>query len=245
VFRTSKGNVIAATAIVLLVAAGRHVAAGAADDKQLVRIAGTVGFVNAGDDRLFRILGRFSLADDATAVTLAGSRAQVRLADSTEIDIGERTRVRVGAFDALDPTKPNVVSLELGAIHFTVRHAAGERSNYLFQTPTSQIAIRGTDGYIVTGPKGTDFYCVACETGDATITVGTKTYPMITGRQAIVTGSDAATASVDIIDRPCVNPAAIAISDGKLGKTIPPDQWIDTTGALGGDPLRPVAIPTP
>jgi hypothetical protein len=244
--RTRNGAVIAATALVLLLAAGgEHVAIGATDDKQLVRVAGTVGFQSGTDDRLIRIFGRLSLANDATAVTLADSRAQVRLADSTEIDVGERTRLRIGAFDTLDRAGPNVVSLELGAIHFTVRHAAGARANYVFQTPTAQIAIRGTDGYIVTGPTGTDFYCVTCEPGDATITVGSQTYPMITGRQAIVTGSDPAGARVDIVDRPCANPAAIAISDGKLGKTIPPDQWIDTTGALGGDPLHPVAIPTP
>jgi hypothetical protein len=229
----------------LLLAAGASAAIAAAAEKQLVRVAGTVGFVAAASDQLHRIFGSSLLGDDATAVTLASSRAQLRLPDSSEIDIGERTRIRVGALGALESAAPNVVALELGAIHFTVRHAAGARSNYVFQTPTSQIAIRGTDGYIVTGPTGTDFYCVACEAGDATITVAGRVYPMTTGQQAIVVGTDPASATVDLVDKPCGNPAAIAISDGKLGKTIPPDQRIDTTGALGGDPLRPVVIPTP
>jgi hypothetical protein len=48
---------------------------------------------------------------------------------------------------------------------------------------------------------------------------------------------------VDVVAQPCGNPAAIAISDGKLGRTIPPDRRVDTTGALGADPLVPVSIP--
>ena len=38
------------------------------------------------------------------------------------------------------------------------------------------------------------------------------------------------------------NPAAIALSDGKLGGAIPVDQRFDTTGALKGNPLQAVPI---
>jgi hypothetical protein len=38
-------------------------------------------------------------------------------------------------------------------------------------------------------------------------------------------------------------PAAIALSDGKLGAAIPADQRFDTTGAPDGDPLQAVTIP--
>jgi len=212
-------------------------------DKQLARVAGTVQFQTAVDGAYHPLVGRIDLRDDATAVTLAQSRAQVTLLDSSTIDIGATTRVRLGAFNAVDSGKPNVVVLELGALHFTVRHPAGGRANYRFQTPTSQIAVRGTDGYIVTGPTGTDFYCVDCKPGDVTVTVGAKSYPLGTGDQAIIVGSTPESAKVEVVAKPCANPAAIALSDGKLGAAIPPEQRIDTTGALKGDPMKAVAAP--
>jgi hypothetical protein len=209
-------------------------------DKQLARVAGTVQFQTAGDAAYRVLAGRIDLSDDATAVTLEQSRAQVTLLDSSTIDIGAKTRVRLGAFNAVDTGKPNVVVLELGALHFTIHHPAGGRANYRFQTATTQIAVRGTDGYIVSGPTGTDFYCVDCKPGDVTVTVGAKSYELATGDQAIVVGTTPGTATVDVVAKPCANPAAIALSDGKLGAAIPLDQRIDTTGALGGDPLKPV-----
>jgi hypothetical protein len=212
--------------------------------KQLARVAGTVQFQAGNDTAYHAIFGRIDLPDDALAVTLAQSRAQLRLADSSTIEIGAKTRVRIGAFNALDTGNPNVIVLELGTLHFTIRHPAGGRANYRFQTPTSQIAVRGTDGYIVTGPTGTDFYCVDCKAGDVTITVGTRSYELATGQQAIIVGATPGTAKVDVIDKPCANPAAIELSDGKLGAAIPIDQRVDTTGALNGDPLQRVAIPT-
>jgi hypothetical protein len=202
-------------------------------DKQLARVAGTVQYQAGSDTALHVIVGRIDLADEATAVTLAQSRAQVTLPDSSSIDIGATTRVRLGAFNAVDTGNPNVIVLEVGALHFTIRHPAGGRANYRFQTPTSQIAVRGSDGYIVTGPSGTDFYCVECKSGDVTVTVGATSYALATGEQAIVIGTTEANALVDVVRRPCANPAAIELSDGKLGATIPLDQRFDTTGATG------------
>jgi len=105
--------------------------------------------------------------------------------------------------------------------------------------------VRGTDGYIVTGPTGTDFYCVDCTSGDVTVTVGTHSYPLATGEQAIIIGTTTANADVEVVKHPCANPAAIALSDGKLGGAIPLAERFDTTGAPAGDPLTPVAIPPP
>lgn len=211
--------------------------------KQLARVAGAVGFQTEGESALQTLFGRIDLPDDAIAVTLAQSRAQLLLADSSTIDIGAKTRVRIGAFNAANTGNPNVIVLELGTLHFTIRHPAGGRANYRFQTPTSEIAVRGTDGYIVTGPTGTDFYCVDCRAGDVTVTVGADSYALATGQQAIIIGPTPGSAKVDVITKPCGNPAAIELSDGKLGAAIPLDQRFDTTGALGGDPLQPVAMP--
>ena len=211
-------------------------------DKQLARVAGTVQYQAGSDPAFHAVLGKIDLSDAALAVTLVQSRAQLILPDSSSIDIGATTRVRLGAFNAVDTGNPNVVVLELGALHFTIRHPAGGRANYRFVTPTSQIAVRGTDGYIVTGPTGTDFYCVDCKAGDVTVTAGTRTYELATGQQAIIVGATAAGAAVDVIAQPCANPAAIALSDGKLGAAIPAGERFDTTGALKGNPMQSVPI---
>lgn len=237
-----RAAVRALLAVALAGACSVNAALGTDTPKQLLHVSGTVEYQRDLSDPLHRLFGILELPDDATAVTLAASRAAVRLPDSTEIDIGERSRIRIGAFDT-GGLAPNVVTLEVGAIHFIVRRPAGGRANYRFQTPTSQIAVRGTEGYIVTGPTGTDVYCAACEPGDVTVTVGTRTFPLATGDQAIVIGPDPARARVDLVALPCANPAAIAISDGKLGRTIPVDKRFDTTGALGADPLVPVSLP--
>jgi hypothetical protein len=211
-------------------------------DKQLARVDGSVNFQRGSDATLHALLGRIDLPDDATAITLAKSRAQLTLADSSTIDIGATTRVRLSAFNALDSGPANVVTLELGTLHFIIRHPAGGRANYRFVTPTSQIGVRGTEGYLVTGPSGTDFYCVDCAKGDVTVTIGARSYELGTGEQATVIGTPATITSVDVVARPCANPAAIELSDGKLGAAIPADQRFDTTGAPGGDPTKPVSV---
>lgn len=211
-------------------------------DNQLARVSGTVQYQAGGEAAYHPVFGRIDLAGDALAVTLAQSRAQVILPDSSAIDVGATTRVRLGAFNAAAAANPNVVVLELGTLHFAIHHPAGGRANYLFKTPTSQIAVRGTEGYLVTGPSGTDFYCADCNPGDVTVTVGSHSYQLATGDQAIIIGTTPGNADVDVVARPCANPAAIELSDGKLGAKIPPDQRFDTTGALGGDPLAPVTV---
>jgi hypothetical protein len=237
--RSVAGSVCA----MLVLTLGTPLQAASDGEKQLARVAGTVQYQIGSDAVYHAVFGRIDLADDAIAVTLAQSRAQLVLPDSSTIDIGATTRVRLGAFNAADTGNPNVVVLELGALHFTIRHPAGGRANYRFQTLTSQIAVRGTEGYLVTGPSGTDFYCVDCAPGDVTVTVGNRSYALATGVQAIVIGTNPGNADVDVVARPCANPAAIALSDGKLGAAIPADQRFDTTGAAGSDPLVPVAIP--
>lgn len=231
--------VVAAIAILSLDADGVR----AADaDKQLARVSGTVQYQAHGRDPYKQLFGSIGLPDDAVAVTLADSQGLLRLADSSEVDIGAKARVRVGAFNALSSGKPIVVTVELGAIHFVVRHPQGARSNYVFLTPTTQIAVRGTEGYLVTGPKGTDFYCAACSDGDVTMRVGDRTIPLVTGQQVIVTANNTAVSDTSVITQPCTNPAAIAVSSGKLGKGIPASQQVDTTGSLAGDPLKSVNL---
>jgi hypothetical protein len=213
-------------------------------DNELARVRGTVEYQLSSEP--FRaIAGSLLVPADALAVTLADSQALLRLPDSSAVDIGARARFRVGAFNALETGKPTVLALELGAIHFVIRHPTGAHANYVFVTPTSQVAVRGTEGYLVAGPHGTDFYCADCAAGDVTMRVGKRSYALTTGQQVIVVGSDPATAGTTVIKKPCINPAAIAVSDGKLGRTVPPAQWVDTTDSTTADPLVPPASPPP
>jgi ferric-dicitrate binding protein FerR (iron transport regulator) len=228
-------------AIACLLVCAPLVARGAST-KQLERVRGTVAYQLNAAAPATQIFGRIDLPDDSFAVTRESSRARVTLADSSSIEIGATTRVQLGAFNSAE-NAPTVISLQLGTLHFIVRHPAGGRANYRFVTPTSQIAVRGTEGYLVTGPTGTDFYCVDCQTGDVTVTVGTQSYALATGEQAIVIGTTPANANVDVVARPCANPLAIELSDDKIGAAIPADQRFDTTGAAGGDPLRNIQMP--
>ena len=213
-------------------------AGAATGEKQLARVRGTVQYQIGPRAPYRQLYGSLDLPDDAIAVTLANSQGLLRLADSSEVDIGAKARVRVGAFNAIGSGKPNVVTLELGAVHFVIRHPVGARANYVFITPTSEIGVRGTEGYIVAGPKGTDFYCAHCDAGDVTMRVGTRSIPLVTGQQVIIRGSDAESAKTTVFKAPCSNPAAIAVSKGKLGRTIPRSKWVDTTDSLAGDPLK-------
>ena len=102
-------------------------------DKQLARVAGVVQYQAGADPTFHGVFGKIDLSDAALAVTLAQSRAQLILPDSSSIDIGATTRVRLGAFNAVDTGNPNVIVLELGALHFNIKHPAGGRANYRFR----------------------------------------------------------------------------------------------------------------
>jgi len=149
------------------------------------------------------IVGRIDLADEATAITLAQSRAQLTLPDSSSIDIGETTRVRLGAFNAIDTGNRTSSCSKAGrALHDpSPRRRA---SNYRFETPTSQIAVRGTDGTSHRSERH-GFLLRDCKGGDVTVTVGTHSYELVTGEQAIIIGTTRPR-TLDVVKRPCANP---------------------------------------
>ncbi len=109
---------------------------------------GIVGYEPEPNAPFKAIFGRLDLPDNAVAVTQAGAQAVLRLADSSEIDIGEKTSVQVGAFNAVSSGRQNEIVLNGGSLHFNIRHPAGGQSNYKFTTATSQIAVRGTEGLL-------------------------------------------------------------------------------------------------
>lgn len=217
----------------------------ASGDKQLARIKGIVGYQDKVDGPFKPIFGRLDLADNAFAVTRPNSQALLRLRDSSEVEIGEKTLVAVGAFNAAQTGKDNTIVLEHGALHFSIHRPQGGQSNYRFTTPTSQIAVRGTEGFLVAGPQGTQVVCVACAAGDVTVTTGTQTVTIVTGQTVTVVGSSAANATVSVASNTTVNNPAVnqfnngsnpLSSGGPTGPTAPTNVTppTDPTGSLSG-----------
>jgi hypothetical protein len=182
----------------------------ASGDKQLARIKGIVGYQPGANAPFKAIFGRLDLPDDALAVTQGGAQAVLRLKDSSEIDIGENTKVQVGAFNAVDTGKTNEILLQGGALHFNIRHPEGGQSNYRFTTATSQIAVRGTEGFLISGASGTQVVCVACAAGDVTVQTGSQVTTIVSGQTAVVAGSNAANASVTVVSNSANPNAAVS-----------------------------------
>ena len=95
-----------------------------------------------------------NLSDGDEAITGARSLGAVTLPDSTQILVGASTRVRLAFFNQAEGTSAKFIVKD-GRIRFAVHHPHGAKANYLFSTPTSQIAVRGTQGDIEVDGNGT------------------------------------------------------------------------------------------
>ena len=147
----------------------------AAAQKELQAVRGEVGTQAAKDAPFARVFSKGIVGDDAFAVTHAGSNGLVLLEDSSQVALGPNTSVQLGRFNGIGATA-TTVTLDSGTMRFAVTHPAGQRSNYVFKTATSQIAVRGTIGLYSHDPAtGDTIVCVQCEGDDAIVTVGNGT----------------------------------------------------------------------
>lgn len=122
-------------------------AAGADADKTLTNVKGQVSYEHAGAPRKLTPTARIVLVDDDIAVTQTDSQAQVGLPDSSRVTLGASTRVALSFFNQADIASARFV-IYGGKTRFIVEHPKGAKSNYIFSTPTSNIAVRGTEGDI-------------------------------------------------------------------------------------------------
>ena len=168
--------------------------AGAANDKQLRTVRGVVGHQTDAAGEFKRVIGQLVLPDDDLAVTRENANGLLTLPDSSEVALGPNTSVKVGAFN--EPTSPNptTITLQNGSLRFAVKRPTGGKSNYRFVTTSSQIAVRGTIGLVATAANGDTIACLACEPGDVLVTVGAKTYPLLTGQTLFVSLAGVVTA---------------------------------------------------
>lgn len=168
---------------------------GAASDKQLVAVRGTSGYRPSVNADFRRVISRQTLNDDNIAVTQEASNAFVVLPDSTEVALGASTSVQVGAFNDPLSSTPTTLTLRNGAVRFNVQHPAGARANYVFQTATSQIAVRGTIAMYKSDQTGDVIACLVCLNGDAVATIDGRTYPLVSGQTLFVSAAHAVTST--------------------------------------------------
>lgn len=219
--------------VVAVLASLMPVGAGAATDKELQRQHGSVSYRDSGGVE-HGVSGQVVLPDDARAQTGRASAALLTLPDSSVVALGEKTDVVVGAFNTATVVN-NTITLNGGALKFSIRHPQGGRSKYTFNTPTSQIAVRGTDGYLIVGPDGTQVVCTQCEPGDVQVTLlktGIVT-ALVTGQVLTILNSGGATAgalsSTSDLNSPAVNQFSNGVNP--FGNNIAPS---DATGSTSG-----------
>ncbi|HEY5348903.1 MAG TPA: FecR family protein [Candidatus Lustribacter sp.] len=205
-------------------------------DKQLARVKGIVGYQVSATSAFKPIFGRLDLPDDAFAVTKPNAAAVLRLKDSSEIDIGENTKVQVGAFNPAESGNQNTIILNGGALHFNIRHPQGGQSNYRFVTATSQIAVRGTEGFLIAGANGTQVVCVSCAAGDVSVQVGSQTVSIVSNQTLTILGSNPLTATTSITANPTINNPAVNQFNGNQNpfSPNPTSQGVDPTNSFSG-----------
>jgi hypothetical protein len=173
-------------------------AVSAANDKELQRVSGTVGYTTTDNGTFNNVVGSLPLPDKAFAITEANSTGILRMPDSSEIGLGQNTKVQLAAFNDIRNGPGNQITINNGALKFDIRHPAGKKANYRFVTPTSQIAVRGTIGLIAVtaAANGTTTTTIACVSGTFTATVGTSTVSLAAGNAITVAGGTVTTSSL-------------------------------------------------
>jgi ferric-dicitrate binding protein FerR (iron transport regulator) len=116
-------------------------------DKVLTNVKGGVSYERAGTPHTLVPKVHQLLTDDDVAVTQTDSLATVGLPDSSIVTLGATTRVQLAFFNQTDIANAKFIVYE-GKTRFQIEHPAGGKANYTFVTPTTQIAVRGTEGDI-------------------------------------------------------------------------------------------------
>lgn len=200
----------------VLVATNSFGTVGAATaDKELSRVRGSVGTAPDANAIPHNFFGSEVVPDNVFAVTGPKSLATLKLPDSSVIEIGEKTIVQIGKFyqASAATTDQNVFTVNRGSVHFVVRHPDGQQANYTFQTPTSQIAVRGTEGLITVSGNGST--TVSLATGTVTVTTGSTVVTLGAGQSVTIIGSSATNATVGSVSN--VNPETATTTTGSTG----------------------------
>ena len=156
-------------------------------DKQLQNVKGTVSYERGDGKRPLAHSATVVLADKDFAVTGDQSIGAVTLSDSSRVTMGFDTRVQIAYFNRLLGSAAKFVIYQ-GKTRFKIEHPNGKPANYTFQTPTAQIAVRGTEGDI--GVDGRDLVVNVYGLSDANLPVVVstedgKSYTLHAGQQLV------------------------------------------------------------
>jgi hypothetical protein len=116
-------------------------------DNILTNVKGNVAYEHAGTSHVLVPSVKHALIDADYADTQSASLAQLALPDSSLVTLGSDTRVQMAFFNQTDIANAKFVIYQ-GKTRFQIQHPAGQQSNYTFVTPTSNVAVRGTEGDI-------------------------------------------------------------------------------------------------
>jgi len=163
----------------------------AADEKQLQRVKGVVGYQASNEGTFTLVVARFLLPDDYLAITREKAAALLALPDSSLVALGGNTRVQVGAFNQSTAGPGATVTVNGGTLRFDIRRPQGGTANYRFVTPTTQVAVRGTVGLLSVIGGNTSVACIACAADSVSVTVGTQTFAVLTGQILTVSAAGA------------------------------------------------------
>jgi hypothetical protein len=140
---------LSASIVALVLAAAPIVASPAGSEKVLQNVGGGVVLYGASATPTTNLPrnGTIALNDNDYAQTGPNnSLAHITMPDSSVITMAQSTKVQMSSFSQTDIAHAKFVVV--GKIRFDVRHPAGAQADYTFQTPTGQIAVRGTVGDI-------------------------------------------------------------------------------------------------
>ena len=127
--------------------------AGAATINQLQNLRGSVSYQRgAGKPQALPQRTAVALTDNDYALTGAGnSLAGITLPDSSRIEMGSDTRVQLSYFRQSRIAHAKFLVYQ-GKVRFRIEHPQGARADYVFQTPSAQMAVRGTFGDFLVSP---------------------------------------------------------------------------------------------
>jgi solute:Na+ symporter, SSS family len=119
----------------------------AAADNVLSNLKGSVSYEDSGTSKPLATNASIALSDKDFAITGDASLGRVQLPDSSTVTLASQTRVQLAFFHQADVASAQFVVYN-GKTRFKVEHPQGAKADYTFVTPTSSIAVRGTEGDI-------------------------------------------------------------------------------------------------
>ncbi len=123
-------------------------------DKSLQNMKGTVAYQHGtGASQPIAQSASIALHDSDYAITGAKSEAGVSLPDSSKVLVGSDTKVQLAFFNRIHGTNAKFIIYN-GKTRFTIEHPNGAKANYVFQTPTANVSVRGTQGDIGVDSNG-------------------------------------------------------------------------------------------